>query len=144
MSKPASLRLWLLCVLALVVMVSLIGYFADSPPPFTSSKLKVDSRTKERGAEYYNLARALYHQGEFEEAHLWASLAVQLAPQHAHAHIYLGLASASLGRYDEAVQSFDRALALDPSLEAARVNRAAVLEALGRKRRDSTGTEDSL
>lgn len=42
----------------------------------------------------------------------------------------MGIALYYLGRTDEAVQSVDQALALDPTLEAARVNRAAMQENL--------------
>jgi len=42
----------------------------------------------------------------------------------------MGIAFYYLGRIDEALQSFDRALAIDPAREKARAHRKAVLEAI--------------
>ena len=42
----------------------------------------------------------------------------------------MGVALFHLGRSDEALQRFDQALSLDPTLENARTNREAVLEVL--------------
>ena len=42
----------------------------------------------------------------------------------------MGVALFYLNRRDEALQRFDQALSLDPTLESARVNREAVLKAM--------------
>ena len=42
----------------------------------------------------------------------------------------MGIVLFYLDRSDEALQSFDRALSLDPTLENPRANREAVLEAM--------------
>ncbi len=42
----------------------------------------------------------------------------------------MGIVLFYLGRSNEALQSFDRALSLDPTLENARANREALLETI--------------
>ena len=42
----------------------------------------------------------------------------------------MGAALFYLGRGDEALQRFDQALALDPTIEEARINRETVLKAM--------------
>ena len=42
----------------------------------------------------------------------------------------MGVALFYLGKSDEALQHFDQALTLDPTIEGARTNRAAVLKAM--------------
>ena len=58
----------------------------------------------------YAEALAVYRQG------------VALDPDHAEAHSNLGSALGQLGRLQEAVQSFERALALDPQMDTVRRN----------------------
>jgi len=55
---------------------------------------------------------------------------LQLRPRNALAHSYLGIAQASLGRYPEALESFDTALRLDPQQELAQRARAQLLPLL--------------
>ena len=55
---------------------------------------------------------------------------IDIDPSHAKAHVSMGAALFYLGRSDEALQRFDQALSLDPTLEDARTNREAVLEAM--------------
>ena len=42
----------------------------------------------------------------------------------------MGIVLFYLGRSDESLKSFDRALSLDPNLESARANREALLKAM--------------
>ena len=51
-------------------------------------------------------------------------------PNDAATYSNMGIALFYLGRNDEALKSFDQALTLDPTLESARANREAVLEAM--------------
>ena len=53
---------------------------------------------------------------------------VALHPNDAATYSNMGIALVFLGRSDEALRSFDRALALDPTLENARANREVLLE----------------
>ena len=53
---------------------------------------------------------------------------IDIDPSHAKAHVSMGAALFYLGRSDEALQSFDQALTLDPTIEEAQANREAVLE----------------
>ena len=55
---------------------------------------------------------------------------VAIHPNEAAAYSNMGIALLGLGRYDEALQHFDQALSLDPTLENARTNREALLEEL--------------
>ena len=55
---------------------------------------------------------------------------VAIDPSDAAIHSNIGIALSYLGRNDEALKSFDRALSLDPTLQNARTNRAALLKAM--------------
>ena len=55
---------------------------------------------------------------------------IEIDSDDAVAYGNIGIVFFYLGRSDEALQSFDQALFLDPTLESARANREAVLEAL--------------
>ena len=96
-------------------------------------------------AEYYMLAfeldphhtkaiRRLAHlrleQQRYDEAlELFQSL-VEIDSGDATAYGNMGIVFFYLSRSDEALRSFDQALSLDPTLESARANREAVLEAI--------------
>jgi tetratricopeptide (TPR) repeat protein len=60
------------------------------------------------------------------------ALAAESRPDHAAAHANLGLALAELGRWPEALASYDRALVLKPDHAVAWSNRGNALERLGR------------
>ena len=79
------------------------------------------------------LAEVRLGQGRHEEAlALWRAL-VELAPGNTRAHTNAGVALYRLGRIEEALRSFERALAIDPLLPSARANRAAARERLARE-----------
>ena len=73
----------------------------------------------------------LFTEGDYEGALQVYRHLVGVMPENAHAHSNLGSALAQLGRMQEAVASFERALAMDPELEAARRNLQQVRELLG-------------
>ncbi len=77
-----------------------------------------------------NLALLQLRRQRYDEALVLYQRLVALDADNAQAWSGMGIALYYLGRTDEAVQSVDRALALDPTLEAARVNRAAMQENL--------------
>src|SRR6185312_8133258 len=70
--------------------------------------------------------------GQFAEAVGPLRRTVELAPQHAGAHNLLGLALKDLGQTDEALRSFDQAIALQPDFLNAYVARGAALMAAQR------------
>lgn len=65
-----------------------------------------------------NLGYAHLQVGRLDRALVALRAAVEANPENARAHLNLGLAQYGSGRFTEAVASFDRALALDPTLEA--------------------------
>ena len=81
-----------------------------------------------------NLALLQLRRQRYDEALVLYQRLVALDADNAQAWSGMGIALYYLGRTDEAVQSVDRALALDPTLEAARVNRAAHAGELAAKR----------
>ena len=59
---------------------------------------------------------------------------IALHPNDAATYSNMGIALSYLGRHDEALQHFDQALALDPTLENVRANRESLLKALEENR----------
>lgn len=74
-------------------------------------------------AAYGGKALALYHLGQYREAHEANEHALRLAPRHALFHYASGLIFESLQRQDEALQSYQRAAQLDPGYSEARQKR---------------------
>lgn len=72
----------------------------------------------------------LIEQSKFSEAVDRFREGLRLRPGNALAHSYLGIAQASLGRYNEALESFATALRLDPRQELAQRARARLLPLL--------------
>ena len=77
-------------------------------------------------------AALLEQQGDFAGALVLCDHVVERLPDNAELHVNRGNCLESLDRLDEAVASFDRALALRPELAAARWNRTLALLAAGR------------
>ena len=65
-----------------------------------------------------NLGYAHLQVGRFDRALDTLRSAVTANPSNARAHLNLGLTLYAGSRFDEAVAAFDRALELDPTLEA--------------------------
>ncbi|MBZ5637579.1 MAG: sulfatase-like hydrolase/transferase [Acidobacteriia bacterium] len=76
------------------------------------------------------LARGLSQAGRADEA--WAALSDCLDSRNPETQEALGTVAAAQGRYDEAQARFDKALALDPTYPAARVDLAVLLMNRGR------------
>ena len=88
--------------------------------------LDIDPRHAEA---LYFLATLRFEQQRYDEMLQLLQRFIALEPNDAVAHVSMGVALYYLGRSDEALQHFDHALTLDPTLEDARTNREAVLEA---------------
>ena len=78
----------------------------------------------------YFLATLRAEQQRYDEMLGLLQRLIDIDPNDAEAHVSMGVAFFFLGRSDEALRSFDQALSLDPTLENARANREAVLEAM--------------
>ena len=82
----------------------------------------------------YFLATLRFEQQRYDEMLQLLQRLIAFKPNDAEAHASIGVALYYLGRSDEALQRFDHALSLDPTLENARTNREAVLEAMAGNR----------
>jgi protein O-GlcNAc transferase len=80
----------------------------------------------------YYLALISCQHGRFAEGAELARKSLDSDPKQARSHVILGRAWHALGRNDDALLSFDRAIALAPELAAAHANRADVLSKIGR------------
>ena len=81
------------------------------------------------------LAMVRFRQQRYDEARPLLQTIIESEPGHALAHANMGVALYHLGHKREAVESIDRALALDPTLERVRAARARMLESMGQRRR---------
>ena len=66
------------------------------------------------------LAMARFQEKRYEEAHALYRMLAELTPDSAQTHSNLGATLYYLGRSEDALRSFERALSLDPDLETAR------------------------
>ena len=78
------------------------------------------------------LAHLWLEQQRYDEALELFKRLVGIARSDAVAHGNMGIVLFYLGRSDEALESFDQALSLDPTQESVRTNREAVLKAMER------------
>jgi len=77
---------------------------------------------------YNRLGIALRREGKVEEAIAYYLEALDLAPNNAAVHYNLGVACGQCGQHKRAIQEFQTALNLDPSLEEARREMEKVLQ----------------
>ena len=82
------------------------------------------------GVALHWLATLRLEQQRYAEALELFQRLIALHPNDAATYSNMGIALSGLGRHDEALQRFDQALSLDPTLENVRANREALLEAL--------------
>src|SRR5580704_13798791 len=80
----------------------------------------------------YYLALISCQHGRFAEGAELARKSLASDQKQARSHVILGRALHALGRNDDALASFDRAIALAPDLAPAYANRADVLSKIGR------------
>ena len=90
------------------------------------------------------LGRAHCVRGELERGAELLGKAVSIAPNYGQAHNLLGMALSRLGRNEEALASFERAVAADPANIAAVVNRGDALADLDRHAEAVTEFEKAL
>ena len=82
-----------------------------------------------------HLAMARFGQQRYEEALALYRIMIEIDPDNAVTHSNIGAALYQMGRLEQAQASIERALALDPNLEIARVGRQAVRDALAQRDR---------
>lgn len=81
---------------------------------------------------YYGLARALYIQGDVDQAIDNYKNAIDKRPQYAEAYSYLGVAQFSQGNQDEAMENFKKGLTFKPDSPELQFNYGNALLALKR------------
>jgi len=67
--------------------------------------------SKDRSKAYLKISETQYQKGEFQESLRTAQKAVELNPDEVYAYDAMGVALEKLGRYDEAIEAFQTALA---------------------------------
>jgi tetratricopeptide (TPR) repeat protein len=75
-----------------------------------------------KAATEYNLGTLLLSLQRWNEAAAHLTVAIEFRPEHGESHNNLAVALRALGRHDQAIEEFRRAVALDPSNDAARKN----------------------
>lgn len=76
---------------------------------------------------YYNLGRALYEQDRTDEAQAAMQAGLRLRPDHAESYTNLGNVFRQMGQSQEAIDCFNRAIALNPNRSVAQSNRLYTL-----------------
>ena len=79
-----------------------------------------------------NLGALRIKQQRYEEALKLFQTLIEVQPGRVGSYIGKGISLVGLNRHEDALRSFDQALALDPTLEEVRTHRALVLKTLGR------------
>jgi Tfp pilus assembly protein PilF len=92
----------------------------DEPPPSLDDEPSADGGGLEAGTDAIAA-------GDFDKARDVFEKIASEQPSNAKAHFYLGVAQQNLGQGEAAVQSYQRALELDPKLTEASVNLTAAL-----------------
>lgn len=80
----------------------------------------------------YNLGLACVVERKYEEAVTWLEHAARLRPQNSDVFLFLGNAYHGLGRFDKAVESFNKCIALNPDLDKTSIFAAEVHYLMGR------------
>ncbi len=107
-----------------------IAYLEQFKPKDATKYFKeVVTKDPKFGIGQLNLAIALFHDGELPTAEDAARAAAQLMPNSPHAHYVLGLALKNQNRADEAIQEFNKVLAIDPKDPMTNVQIGQVLRA---------------
>src|SRR5262249_25949239 len=105
------------------------GLRGRSDPDVTEGPLSEQSNADALHAQ----ALTACQQGRRPEGIEYARQALALDPGRAGTHVLLGMAFASVARHEDALASFERAIALAPELADAHGNRGDALATLGRR-----------
>ena len=107
-----------------------IGIIAEHQGRIDEAAAHYRSGIRDSETAFHRLATLLSKQQRYPEAlELYQSF-IRANPNNAKLHSDMGVTLYKMNRPQEALQSFDRALALDPGLQAAISNREAVLQSL--------------
>jgi len=101
----------------------------DAAADYYQQALQIDPSFS---APLAHLATLKLKQGRYQDALTLLQAFVEAEPDNASAHHGMGVALQHLGRLDEARASLDRALSLNPALEAARALREHLRQPRGR------------
>ncbi|MDQ7784259.1 MAG: tetratricopeptide repeat protein [Desulfomonilaceae bacterium] len=108
-----------------VVREKVLVYFETGRPDKALEALSTDSHNLRDDVRYLVLrARAYILLGNYGQAEQSLKRAVEIAPDHASAYLYFGVVAMRRGLMDEALEYFNRALALDRNLVEAYKERA--------------------
>jgi predicted O-linked N-acetylglucosamine transferase (SPINDLY family) len=77
---------------------------------------------------FYNLGRAYYEEGRYDEALSALDRSIQLRPNFSGVHNNRGALLREMGRLDDAIASFERSISLDPDNTAATCNRLFTMQ----------------
>ncbi|MBF0476072.1 MAG: tetratricopeptide repeat protein [Deltaproteobacteria bacterium] len=80
-----------------------------------------------QGMELFDQGLQAMDGREWNQAIDYFAESIRITPRHPQSHGNMGLCYAQLGRKAQAIESFDKALQLDPDYEPAAVNRRAVM-----------------
>jgi len=97
-----------------------------------------------RSNAFVNLASITQETGNLDKAHRFLSRAIALYERNALAHYQLGRLYEQVGRVDDAISSFQVALAIDDSADAFHLSLADALRRRGRTRESVVHYEDTL
>ena len=117
--------------MGLIAFAGALANFAtaqQTAPPSAASKTALQQADAAFRAGY-----GAMQAGSLEEARQDFAETVKLAPQLPEAHVALGAILAELGRSDEAIPEFKKALELKPGDDAAEANLAIAYEAIGKQ-----------
>jgi Tfp pilus assembly protein PilF len=82
---------------------------------------------------YNNMGRLYMSQKDDAQALIWLTKALEVNPNHLRAQFNLGVASARLGRHDEAFAAYTRVLTMNPTDANAHANVGWLLLKVGRQ-----------
>jgi tetratricopeptide (TPR) repeat protein len=118
---------------ALYTYLGLVYWGKKQPEPAITAYRKALVFDKESPDARYNLAVALLDQRQFKEALPLLTALVQKSPSDAALQDALGLAYERTGQWNLALQTYKKAIALDPRNATYPLNMALALERSGRK-----------
>ena len=126
----------LVSVAVVVAVVTSLSYVTSQRNQTYRSRVSLwrDAAAKrpEQSRVHYNLANALYAEGEADEAITEYREALRLNPAHSRAYVGLGVALARQGKLNEAVREYRKALDINPAYVDAGYNMANALARQGR------------